>query len=396
MATGKPIVRSAHLEALARLLAQSPVVAILGARQVGKTTLARAFAAGRRGPVTFFDLERPADLARLADPELALEPLRGLVVLDEIQQRPDLLPLLRVLADRPRAPARFLLLGSASPDLVRGSSESLAGRIAFHFLPGFSLEEVGAGNLDRLWVRGGFPRSYLARSEAASAQWRRSFVRTFLERDVLRLGVNIPPPTLGRFWSMLAHYHGQIWNASEFARAFGVSESTVRRYLDALATVSVIRQLRPWSENLKKRQVKAPKVYLSDSGLLHTLLDLETRDDLLGHPKVGASWEGFLLDQVIQHLALRWDQCWFWATHGGAELDLLVLRGSHRIGFEFKRTSTPTLTPSMRIALEDLRLERLYVVHAGRETFPLATNVQAIAAGRLREDLPRPGERRRR
>ncbi len=381
------IARRAHLVALGRLLARYPVVALLGARQVGKTTLAGQLLADRRDATTAFDLENPADLARLTDPMLALEGLRGLVVLDEVQRRPDLFPVLRVLVDRTRRRVRFLVLGSASPDLLRQSSETLAGRIAYYVLPGLSLDEVGAGALDRLWLRGGFPRAYLARSTAASADWRRRFVSTFLERDVPQLGIAIPAPALRRFWSMLAHYHGQVWNASEFGRSFGVADTTVRRYLDALTGTFVVRQLSAWAENLRKRQVKAPKVYVADSGLLHVLLDIETRRALDTHPKVGASWEGFLLEAVVQHLGLRPEQCHFWATHGGAELDLLVVDGRRRLGFEFKRTTVPSVTRSMHAALEDLRLSELTVVHAGPETFRLAPRVRAVAASRLLSDV---------
>lgn len=381
------IARLGHLRTLERLLSAHRVVAILGARQVGKTTLARGLIQRRGGPSTIFDLEDPADLARLADPILALENLRGLVVLDEIQRRPDLFPILRVLSDRPRSTTRFLVLGSASPDLLRQSSESLAGRIAYHELPGFTLDEVGPSTLASVWLRGGFPRSFLARSAAASAEWRRAFIRTFLERDLPQLGVTIPAPTLQRFWSMLAHYHGQVWNSSEFARSFGVADTTVRRYLDVLSSTFVARQLQPWSENLGKRQVKSPKVYLSDSGLLHTLLGIETLRDLERHPKVGASWEGFMLGTVMHVLRLPLESCYFWATHAGAEIDLLVIEGRRRRGFEFKRTTAPQLTRSMRSALEDLKLSRLDVIHAGKETFPLAPRVRAVAATRILDDL---------
>ena len=379
--------RAGHLKTLQTRLARHPVVALLGARQVGKTTLARALVRRHGGSATLFDLEDPADAARLADPLLTLGGLRGLVVLDEIQRRPDLFPVLRVLVDRPRAGLRFLVLGRASPDLLRQTSESLAGRIAYHELRGFSVGEVGARALLTRWLRGGFPRSFLAPSLTASAEWRREFIRTFLERDIPQLGIRIPSATLGRFWSMLAHYHGQVWNGSEFARAFGVSDMAVRRYLDVLSSTFVVRQLPPWHENLKKRQVRSPKVYLADSGLLHTLLGLATTRDLERHPKVGASWEGFMLDAVIEHLGLRSDECYFWRTHAGAELDLLVVQGRRRRGFEFKRTVAPALTPSMRSALRDLRLSRIDVIHAGPETFPLAPRVQAVAAARLLDDV---------
>jgi uncharacterized protein len=379
--------RLAHLARVRALLKKAPVVAILGARQVGKTTLARGATRGWRGQVASFDLEDPRALAQLADPMMALGSRRGLVVLDEVQRRPDLFRALRVLADRPGKPLRFLVLGSASPELLRQSSESLAGRIAFHELGGFSLGEVGAPRLERLWLRGGFPLSYVARSSRESFEWRRDFVRTFVERDLPQLGVTIASATLGRFWAMLAHYHGQIWNSAEFARSFGVSDMTVRRYLDLLAATFVVRVLPPWHENLAKRQVKSPKVYLADSGLLHALLDVREREDLDRHPKLGASWEGFGIAAVVQRLGARWDECFFWATHGGAELDLLVVRGRTRLGFEIKRTVAPSVSSSMRVALDDLGLKRLDVIHAGERTFPLAPRIRAVALSRLLKDL---------
>jgi predicted AAA+ superfamily ATPase len=380
------VARDEHVGAVRGLLRRFPVVAILGLRQVGKTTLARAVARRDRG-ATFFDLEDPADVRRLGEAGGNLRSLRGLVVLDEVQRRPEIFPLLRVLADRAGAPARFLVLGSAGPALLQQSSESLAGRIAFHEIGGFGLDEVGAPALDRLWLRGGLPRSFLARNDDESAEWRRSFQRSFLERDVPSFGVTIPPTTLGRFWSMLAHYHGQTWNGSEFARSFGVADTTVRRYLDLLAALFVVRLLPPWFENLGKRQVKSPKVYLTDPGLLHSQLGLTTANDLAGHPKVGASWEGFLLQQVVRRLGARTEECFFWATQSGAELDLLVVRGKRRLGFEFKRTDAPTVTPSMRIALKDLGLESIVVVHAGDATFEMAPKIRAVGAPRILKDL---------
>lgn len=340
--------RPAHHARIERLLREHPVVALLGARQVGKTTLARDIARRRRSATTIFDLEDPRDLAQLDEPTLALGMARWLVVLDEIQHRPDLFAVLRVLADRPRTPARFLVLGSASPHLLRQSSETLAGRIAFHELHGLDLEEVGEQQLDRLWYRGGFPRSYRARSHRESDEWRRDFIRTFLERDLPQLGAALPARRLDRFWTMLAHCHGQTWNASEFARSFGVSHTTVRKYLDLLTGAFVVRQLRPWAENVGKRVVKSPKVYVADSGILHALLGLPTPRDVLRHPKLGASWKSFMLGQVARALRAHPEECFFWATHSGAELDLLVVRGSRRLGFEFKRTDTPSVTPSMR------------------------------------------------
>jgi len=381
------IERTEHLERLRVLLRQFPVVGLIGARQVGKTTLAKALAARVEEEVVRFDLENPRHLHRLEDPMFALEDLRGLVILDEIQLRPELFPVLRVLADRPGPPARFLVLGSASPDLLRQSSESLAGRIAYHELEGLTLEEVGAERLEALWLRGGFPRSFLAESEAASGRWRRQFIRTYLERDLSELGIRLPSATMRRFWSMLAHYHGETWNGSELARAFGVSHKTVQGYLDTLCSTFMARRLEPWHENVAKRQVKSPKIYLSDSGVLHTLLGIESREDLLGHPKVGASWEGFALAEVVAHVGARPEECFFWKLHSGAELDLFVRRGTLRRGFELKLTSSPKVTRSMRSALETLELEELVVVHAGSESYPLARGIRAVALERLREDV---------
>lgn len=381
------IQRHRHQKRLEQLLARNPVVAILGARQVGKTTLALALIKGIGKPVTVFDLESRQDLARLEDPELALQDLRGMVVLDEIQRRPELFPTLRVLADRPRRPARFLVLGSASPDLLRQSSESLAGRIAFHELSGLTLDEVGLQNFERLWLRGGFPRSFTARTHGESTDWRRDFVQTFLERDIPQLGISISARTLERFWAMLAHYHGNIWNASEFGRSFGVSHHVTRRYLDALEATFMVRVLQPWTANIRKRQVRSPKVYLRDSGILHSFLEIDTMRDLERHPRIGASWEGFLLEAIIRQLEARARDCYFWATHTGAELDLMITRRGRSFGFEIKRTTSPRITPSMRSAVEDLQLTRLDVVHAGTETFPLSRRIRAVAATRLLVDL---------
>lgn len=378
--------RERHLERAHALLEQFPVVAILGARQVGKTTLAHQISDRWPTPTHHFDLENPADLTRLQAPMLALESLQGLVVLDEIHRLPEVFPILRVLGDRQPQPATFLVLGSASPDLLRQSSESLAGRIAYYHLPGIRIHEIDPADLDGLWLRGGFPRSLLAKSVGRSAEWRRQFIRTFLERDLPALGIGIAPETMRRFWQMLAHYHGQVWNGAELARAFGVSSPTVRRYLDLLTSAFALRQLQPWHENLSKRQVRSPKVYLADSGLLHTLLDIESLHDLLGHPKVGASWEGFVLEQVVAELSLRDDQCHFWATHAGAELDLFI-PGQRRLGFEIKRTDAPEITRSMRIARDDLRLDELIVVHAGQHSFPMEERVRAVPVKRLREEV---------
>jgi predicted AAA+ superfamily ATPase len=309
------------------------------------------------------------------------------VILDEIQVLPEVYPLLRVLADRPGRPARFLVLGSASPELLRQSSESLAGRIGHHHLSGFDLSEVGVRRLRSLWLRGGMPRSLLAPDDGASLVWRQGFVRTFFARDLPGLGFSVPAATLERFWAMLAHWHGQVWNSSEFARAFGVADTTVRRYLDMLSATFLVRQLQPWHENLGKRQVKSPKVYFADSGLLHAVLGIRDLRDLQRHPKVGASWEGFLLQQVAARLGAEPDECWFWATHSGAELDLLVIRGRRRLGFEFKHTEAPVVTPSMRIARADLRLDELVVVHGGTKSWPMADGIRAVAASQLLQQI---------
>lgn len=363
--------------AIEEALGRSPVVALLGPRQVGKTTLARQVVAERGGAAAaFFDLESPIDQHKLENPMLTLGALDGLVVLDEIQLRPELLAILRVLVDRPESRARFLILGSAAPELVRGSAESLAGRVEFVDMTGFDLDEVGEAALDQLWLRGGFPRSFLARTTDDSFAWRESFVRTFLERDLPQLGITLPAATLRRFWTMLAHYHGQVLNGSELARAFGISDKTVRSYLDILTGTFMVRQLPPWFENVGKRQVKAPKIYLRDSGLVHSLLGLSDLDQILGHPKVGASWEGFALEQILARTKQR--EAYFWATHSGAELDLLLFSGGRRFGVEFKRTDAPKLGRSMRTALETLALEHLWVVYPGTEIYPLAEQITAV------------------
>lgn len=369
------IYRSVYASHVRRALAHSPIVSILGPRQVGKTTLARAFAQGPR--VTVFDLENPADFARLSAPMRALEPLRGLVIIDEIQRLPKLFEILRVLADRPRTPARFMILGSADPHLVRGVSESLAGRVSHIDVGGFDLREVGARHFVRLWLRGGFPRSFLAKSDSASLSWRRDYVRDFLQRDLSELGVTIPAATLGRFWNMVAHYHGGIWNAAEFARSLGTSENTARHYLDILSGAWTVRVLQPWFENMGKRQLRSPKVYVRDTGLLHALLDLETHHQLTGHPKAGASWEGFVIEQVLTLLGVR--EAYFWGTHQGAELDLFVMRGGKRYGFEMKMSDAPTVSKSMRIAIDDLKLNRLFVLYPGRQSYSLDRDIEVLS-----------------
>ena len=365
------ISRPQILAQIRRALRCSRVVALLGPRQSGKTTLARLVVP--EGSVNYFDLEDPASLARLSEPVTALAPLRGVVVIDEIQRRPELFPVLRVLVDRVPLPARFLVLGSASPALLRQSSESLAGRLETITLSGFRLAEVGVGALDRHWLRGGFPLAFLARSDSDSFLWRRQFVQACLERDLPQLGVTLPAAALLRFWTMLAHYHGQIWKASEPARSLGVSEPSVRRYLDLLTGLFMIRQLPPWHENLQKRQVRAPKVYFRDTGLLHQLLGLRTQQELLSHPKCGASWEGYAIEETLK--LVQPDEAFFWATHNGAELDLLLFTGGRRLGVEVKHADAPTLTPSMRIALADLRLDHLTVLYPGTKQYALAERI---------------------
>jgi len=330
---------------------------------------------------TYFDLESSVDKRKLETPEQTLGPLEGLVVIDEAQRMPEIFPPIRVLLDRAERSTQFLLTGSASPSLIRNLSESLAGRIGVVDLSGFDLRETGGDHLRPLWIRGGFPRSYLAPDSTASNDWRSSFVRTFLERDLPQLGISIPATTLRRFWTMIAHYHGHLWNAAEFARSLGVDEKTARRYLDILAGAFMVRVLAPWFENIKKRQVKAPKIYIRDSGLLHTLLGLSTHDELLGHPKLGASWEGFVIEQVISALQTR--DAYYWATQSGAELDLLVHVRGKRHGFEIKYADAPGTTKSMHVALQDLGLEHLWVVYPGTVRYQIHERITVVPASEI-------------
>ncbi len=376
------IPRPHYLKTILYKLKSNPIVSILGPRQVGKTTLAQVVAQKKSH---YFDLEDPIAINRLTHPKSALEPLKGLIVIDEIQRKPELFPLLRIFADRHPLPARFLILGSASPALIREVSESLAGRISFVDLHGFDLSEVGPSEYRKLWWRGGYPRSYLAASDSLSYQWRMDLIRTFLERDIPQLGITIPASTLRRFWSMTAHFHGQIWNAADFARSLGTAEATARRYLDILSSTFMIRQLPPWFENLGKRQIKAFKIYIRDTGLLHSLLSLDSFAMLEGHPKLGASWEGFAMEQVLR---LTGDNdAWFWATHSGAELDLMVQWKGKRIGFEFKYGDAARLTKSMHIALHDLKLKKLFVVYPGKESYPLHDKIEAVSILHLQDKL---------
>jgi uncharacterized protein len=359
--------RPSYLDQLAIAVRRSPVTALLGPRQCGKMTLARQFGADRQA--IHFDLESQPDRRRLQNPELMLGSLQGLVVLDEIQAMPELFNVLRVLVDRPENQVRFLVLGSASPDIIRNVSETLAGRVELVELAGFDLRETGTHTWECLWLRGGFPRSFLATSDEDSLAWREGFIRTFLERDIPQLGITIPSTAMRRFWTMLAHYHGQIWNASELARAMGLSDKTVRSYLDILTGTFMVRQLQPWYENIGKRQVKAPKIYLRDSGLLHSLLSLSDRHSLTGHPRVGASWEGFVLEQALQ--AIKPSEAFFWATYSGAEIDLLFLSHGRRFAVEIKFSEAPHVTRSMRIALDDLGLEHLWIIYPGQHAYPV-------------------------
>ena len=355
-------------------LDRSRVVALIGPRQCGKTTLAREFVPSNS--LNYFDLEDPISLARLDEPMTALRDLTGVVVIDEIQRKPELFPILRVLADRDPLSARFLILGSASPELTQRSSESLAGRLETIAMGGFSLAEVGNDQQSQHWLRGGFPLSFLAPSEEASSVWRKNFIQTFLERDLPLLGVRMPATTMLRFWTMLAHYHGQIWNAAEPARSLGVSEPTVRRYLDLLEGLFLVRQLLPWHTNLKKRQVRSPKLYFRDSGILHQLLGIRSALELQTHPKLGASWEGYVIEELFK--SIEPDEAYFWATHNGAELDLLIIKNGRKLGVECKRVDAPRLTPSMRIALQDLRLDHLIVIYPGDRQYPLADHITAV------------------
>ncbi len=355
-------------------LQRSRIITLVGPRQCGKTTLARDFVP--EDSVNYFDLEDPVSLVRLDEPMTALESLQGLIVIDEIQRRPELFPVLRVLVDRRSFAGQFLILGSASGGLLKQSFESLAGRMEMLYLRGFSLQELGESQQEQHWLRGGFPLSYLATNEADSLAWRKEFIQTLLERDFPQWGVRTAATALWRFWSMLAHYHGQIWNAAEFARAMGVSESTTRRYLDLLSDAFMVRQLQPWHANIRKRQVKSPKIYIHDSGLLHQLLGITSQRDLLTHPKIGASWEGYALEEVLS--AAQPDDAWFWATHQGAEIDLLLRKDGRMVGIECKRTDAPRITPSIRSALSDLDLEEVVIVYPGDKSFSLSEQVKAM------------------
>ncbi|MCP5505312.1 MAG: ATP-binding protein [Chlamydiales bacterium] len=367
--------RTFFLSRIKRFLKSHPIVGILGPRQCGKTTLAKMFCKTypQFSPSNYFDLESPIDLQRLENPLLALKPLRGLIVIDEIQRFPDLFPILRVLADDETLDQQYLILGSASRELIKQSSESLAGRIIYLELPPFSFQEVE--NLNKLWLRGGFPRSYLASDEEESFDWRSAYIRTFLEQDIPNLGFRIPPVALRRFWIMLAHYHGNIFNSSELGRSFGASDTTMRKYLDLLTGTFMVRQLHPWHANIGKRQVKSPKIYFRDSGILHSLLNIPDHEALLVHPKIGASWEGFAMEEVIKAHQASHDECFFWSTYSDAEVDLLIQKGSELIGIEFKYMDAPKKTKSMQIALKDLPIKKLQVIYPGDKAYALSEEI---------------------
>jgi len=355
---------------------------LAGPRQSGKTTLARQFVAP--DSANYFDLEHPLQRDRLAEPLTALTPLKGLVVIDEVQLAPELFRTLRVLVDRRPESGQYLLLGSASPRLLRQAGESLLGRIEVVEIGGFDIEETGVVHQGPLWLRGGYPRSYLAANDMDSFAWRLQAIQRYVDADLPQFGVQVTGPAMLRFWRMLAHCHGQVWNAADPARSLGLSEPTVRRYLDLLTQTYMVRQLQPWHENLGKRQVKAPKIYFRDSGYLHALMGVGQMPDLLSHPRCGASWEGFAVEQILR--LAEPDEAYFWATHGGAELDLLLMRGSRRIGVEIKRVDSPRVTPSMRIALRDLKLDALYVVYPGALRFGLDDRIEAVPLSALVAD----------
>lgn len=372
------IVRHKELQILKGRLDTNPIVAILGPRQCGKTTLANQFSGQNiYKEVHSFDCEDPRDLARLDNPLLSLELLKGLIIIDEIQRNPELFPILRVLVDK-FPDKKFLVLGSASRDLVKQSSESLAGRISFLELSGFALHDISSGEYNELWIRGNFPRAFLAKNQEIAAQWRENFIQTFLERDIPNLGIQIPAITLRRFWAMLAHYHGQIFNAAEIGKSLNFSDKTVKRYLDILSGTYLIRQLQPWYYNTKKRLIKRPKIYFRDSGLFHSFLSIENKEQLLLHPKLGASWEGFALEQIIIHLNLQERDVFFWGVHTGAELDLLFQLKGKLWGVEFKYSDTPKITPSMKSALTELNLSHLWIVYPGTESYLLDHNITAV------------------
>lgn len=379
------IIRKREIETLNNRLKDNPVVALLGARQCGKTTLSNQFARERSpAGIHIFDCEDPRDLAKLENPTIVLEPLKGIIIIDEIQRRPDLFPVLRVLVDRdPKK--RFLILGSASRDLISQGSETLAGRISFVELGGFGLHDIKKNDYKKLWIRGTFPRSFLARSNRVAGEWREDFIRTFLERDIPNLGIRIPARTLRRFWTMLSHYHGQVFNASEIGRSLGTADTTVKHYLDILSGTFIIRQIQPWFYNTKKRLVKRPKIYFRDTGLLHTFMATNSESELLNHPRLGASWEGFALEQTLTHLNIEEDEAFFWAVHTGAELDLVFQRKGRLWGIEVKYQEAPTVTKSMHSALAELNLAHLWIIFPGDSVYPIEQDMTAVGLSRMKE-----------
>jgi predicted AAA+ superfamily ATPase len=377
------IARKRYIQQVKTALGRSPITALLGPRQCGKTTLARVIASQQKS--TYFDLESQPDIRRLENPEMMLSSLSGLVVIDEIQSMPQLFATLRVVVDKPDNQCTFLILGSASPHIVKNVSETLAGRVEFVDMGGFDIGELGSDAAQTLWTRGGFPRSFLAKNETDSFAWREGFIRTFLQRDIPQLGINIPAASMRRFWTMLAHYHGQTWNASRIATAMGMNSKTMRSYLDILTETYMIRQLQPWHENISKRQVKSPKIYFCDTGLLHTLLDLQDYRTIMGHPQVGASWEGFALEQILRIIHLS--QAYYWATYSQAELDLFFILNGKRYGIEFKFSEAPQKTRSMTIALKSLKLDRLFIVYPGDKVWPMTKKITVCPVFHFKEVL---------
>ncbi|MBN2316846.1 MAG: ATP-binding protein [Sedimentisphaerales bacterium] len=377
------IERRGYIDRVKKAISRSPIVALLGPRQCGKTTLARMIC--EHQPNTYFDLESQADLRRLVNPELILSSLQGLVVIDEIQTKPDLFPALRVVVDKPDNKCHFLILGSASPHIIRSVSETLAGRVEFVDMAGFDMTELGVESWKQLWTRGGFPRSYLARDDQDSLAWREGFIRTFLQRDIPQFGINIPAPAMRRFWTMLAHYHGQTWNASRIGSALGINDKTARSYLDILTQTYMIQQLQPWHENIAKRQVKSPKIYFRDTGLLHSLLDLRDFHSIMGHPQVGASWEGFAMEQIIRKT--HPSQVYYWATYSGAELDMFLIVNGKRYGIEFKFSEAPDKTKSMAIAIESLKLDKLLIVIPGDKSWPINETISVCPIDKVEKVL---------
>ena len=377
------IERQGYIGRVKKAISRSPITALLGPRQCGKTTLARMIC--EHQPSTYFDLESQTDLRRLTNPEMILSSLSGLVVIDEIQTKPDLFAALRIVVDKPENKCRFLILGSASPHIIKNVSETLAGRVEFVDMAGFDLTEINGNKWKQLWTRGGFPRSFLAHDDQDSFAWREGFIRTFLQRDIPQFGINIPAPSMRRFWTMLAHYHGQVWNASRISSALGINDKTVRSYLDILSETYMIHQLQPWHENIKKRQVKSPKIYFRDTGVLHGLLDLRDFHAVTGHPQVGASWEGFSMEQIIR--TINPSQVYYWATYSGAELDMLMIVNGKRYGMEFKFSEAPDKTKSMSVAIESLKLDKLLIVYPGKKSWPVSETISVCPMDKVGEYL---------